>query len=101
MCLRPGPLISRSWVPVQIVSFPFTIHEHLYLFTFVFSVTVTCNLVTLNDPESVRVQGTKGEIVVRGPPARPTALIIRRRKEGSREFEDDYVLDFPIQGKVE
>jgi len=59
---------------------------------------LTCNLATLNGPESVRVQGTKGEIVVRGPPSRPTALIIRRQKEDSREFLPDEVLEFPIQG---
>lgn len=57
---------------------------------------MTCNLAVLNAPESVRVQGTKGEILVQGPPARPTALIIRRREEGSREFAPDEVREFPI-----
>ncbi|KIJ56295.1 hypothetical protein M422DRAFT_23584 [Sphaerobolus stellatus SS14] len=59
---------------------------------------LSCNLVTLNAPESVRIQGTKGEILVHGPPARPTALTIRRRAENSREFQPDEVLEFPIQG---
>ncbi|KAF8581454.1 NAD-binding protein [Ramaria rubella] len=59
---------------------------------------LTCNLSVLNAPEPVRIQGTNGEIVIRGAPARPTALIIRRKKEGSRDFEPDEIHEFPIQG---
>ncbi|GJJ13046.1 hypothetical protein Clacol_007295 [Clathrus columnatus] len=57
-----------------------------------------CNLSVINPNEPTKIQGTKGEIIVAGPPSRPTALVVRTRDPGAREFEPDVVYDFPIYG---
>lgn len=57
-----------------------------------------CNLSVINPNEPTKVQGTKGEIIIVGPPSRPSSLIVRTREPEAREFAQEVVYDFPIPG---
>lgn len=60
--------------------------------------TVMCNLSVVHPNEPTKIQGTQGEVIVQGPPGRPTALIVRTREPGAGEFGREIVYDFPIPG---
>lgn len=57
-----------------------------------------CNLSVIHPGEPTKIQGTKGEIVIPGPPSRPTCLVVRTREHGTNQFAPDVVYDFPITG---